>query len=127
MEPDRRSDRRCNIDSDEIQVSVLSSLSSGKTHSVKDISKGGLAIEYSPAEDKLSQSELVDIIAVDFDRFYLTKIACKTVYDIATLMHGRSFTGGEMRIRGLKFVELTKEQDEKLDNLLKRCFERSDK
>ena len=124
MEQDRRSDRRCNIDSDEIQVSVLSSR---KIHFVKDISKGGLAIEYSPAEDKLAESELVDIIAIDFDRFYLPKIACKTVYDIATLMHGRSFTGGEMRIRGLKFVELAKEQDEKLDDLLRRCFERSEK
>jgi hypothetical protein len=42
-------------------------------------------------------------------------------------MHGRSFKGGAMRIRGLKFVELTKEQEEKLDIVLNSCFDRSAK
>jgi len=40
-------------------------------------------------------------------------------------MEGQSFKGGERGIRGLKFVELTKEQEEELDILLKRCFDRS--
>ena len=58
-------------------------------------------------------------MTLHYERFYLSKVACKTVYDIPTLMQGKSFKGGEMRIRGLKFVELTKEQEDKLNILLK--------
>lgn len=119
MTPERRRFGRCVIDSDEVQVSVLPSR---KTYSVKDISKGGLAIEYNPEADKPYESESVDIISIDCDRFYLQKIACETVYDIPILMQGRSFRGGERRICGLKFVELTKKQEDELDILLKYCF-----
>jgi len=120
---DRRKDRRYPIDSDKIQVSVLLSQ---KTHSIKDISAGGLAIEYSPVTDEPLESETIDIIVTDRNRLCLPKIVCKTVYDIPTVMQGRSFSGGLMRIRGLKFIAFTKEQEEKLDILLNRCFDRSD-
>ena len=123
MIQDRRRDRRYTIDSDKIQVSVLLSQ---KTHCVKDIGAGGLAIEYNPATDEPFESETIDIVAIDCDRSYLPKIGCKTVYDIPTLVEGRSFSGGVMRIRGLKFIELTKEQEEKLDILLNKCLDRSD-
>ena len=122
MTPESRGSMRCAIDSDEVQFSVSTSR---KTYSIKDISKGGLAIEYSPEADEPFES--VNIIAMDYDRFYLPKIACETVYDIPTLIQGRSFRGGERRIRGLKFVELKKEQEDELDILLKRCFDRSAK
>ena len=103
------------------------SVSSGReSYSIKDISKGGLAIEYNPEAGEPFQSESVGIIAVIYDRFYLPKIKCKTVYDISTLLEGNSFNGRLVRIRGFKFVELTKEQEDKLDILLKRCFERSE-
>ena len=124
MTKELRRSMRAAIDSDGVQVSVSASR---KTYSVKDISKGGLAIVYSPAADEPFESESVDIIAMDYDRFYLPKITCKTVYDISTLMEGGSFKGGVRRIRGLKFVELTKEQEDELDILLKRCFDRSAK
>jgi len=120
---DRRRDRRYTIDSDKIKVSVLLSQ---KTYSIKDIGAGGLAIEYNPVTDEFFESETTDIIATDCDRFCLPRIVCKTVYDIPTVMLGRSFSGGVMRIRGLKFVELTNEQEDKLDILLKRCFDRPD-
>ncbi len=122
MTQDRRRERRYTIDSDKIQVSVLLGQ---KTHTIKDIGAGGLAIEYSPAADEPLESETIDIIAIDCDRSCLPKIVCKTVYDIPTLMQGRSFSGGAMRIRGLKFIELTKEQEDELDILLKRCFDHS--
>jgi hypothetical protein len=76
-------------------------------------------------KDDPFESETIDIITVDYDRFYLSNIACKTVYDIATLMKGQLFSGGEKRIRGLKFVELTKEQEDRLDHLLELYFDRS--
>jgi hypothetical protein len=116
---DRRASDRCKIQADEIQIVLHPSQ---KLFSIYDISKGGLAFEYSPIKDETPESVTVDILATDYDQPYLSKIACKTVYDIFTLMHGRSFKGGAMRIRGLKFIELTKEQKEKLYSLLKRCF-----
>jgi hypothetical protein len=114
MTLERRKHRRSAIESDEIQVCILPIR---KTFSLKNISKGGLVFEYVPVEDERLESESDNIIAVDFDQFYLTKIACKTVYDISTLMHGKSFTGGAMRLRGLEFVEITKEQEDTLDIL----------
>ena len=124
MTTERRKSKRCTIDSDEVQVSVLPNR---RIYSVKDISKGGLVIEYSPVAYEPFESESVDIIATAFDRFYLPKVACKTIYDITTLMQGKSFRGGERRIRGLKFVELSQKQQDELDILLKRCFDRDDK
>jgi hypothetical protein len=122
VKQDRRRDRRYAIDSDKIQVSVLLSQ---KIHSIKDISAGGLAVEYSPVTDELFESETIDIIELDCDRSCLPKIECKTVYDIPTVMQGRSFSGGLMRIRGLKFIELTKDQENELEILLRRCFDHS--
>ena len=124
MPLERRKTNRCRVHFDEIQVSIYSSQ---KFYPIKDISKGGLAIEYSPVADKSLKLEKIDILAIDYDQFHLQQITCKTVYDIATLMERQSFTGGERRIRGLKFVELTKELEEKLDSLLKRCFDSSAK
>ena len=120
MTQDRRRDRRYTIDSEKIKVSVLLSQ---KTHSIKDIGAGGLAIEYNPVTDEPLESEIIDIIAIDCDLCCLPKIVCKTVYDIPTVMQGRSFSGGVMRIRGLKFIELTKEQENGLEILLRRCFD----
>ena len=122
MAAERRATKRYTVHSDEIQVSIYPT---EKIYSIKDISKGGLSIEYSPVASKPLKLEKIAILAIDYDRFYLQQITCKTVYDIAALMEGQSFKGGERRIRGLKFVELTKEQEEKLDSLLKGCFDRS--
>jgi hypothetical protein len=121
---DKREYERCKIQHEEIQAAIHPSR---KFYPIKDISAGGLAIEYSPSKELLFESETIDIITINKDQLSLLKIACKTVYDIPTLMHGKSFKGGAMRIRGLKFVELTKEQQDKLDILLKRCFECSHK
>jgi hypothetical protein len=121
MTAEHRSTNRCKVHLDQIQVPIHPSQ---KLYPVKNISKAGLAIECNPLKDDPFESETIDIIAVDYDRFYLPNIACKTVYDIATLMEGQLFSGGERRIHGLKFVELTKEQEDRLDHLLKFCFDR---
>ena len=119
MEQEQRGSERCTIGSDEVQVSVSTSR---KIYSVNNISKGGLAIEYNPLADEPFETESIDIIAVGYGRIYMKKIACETVYDHQTLMHNNSFSGGVRKIRGLKFVELTKEQEDKLETLLKSCF-----
>ncbi len=124
MTLERRRDRRCAMDSEEVYVSVLSGR---KSYPVKDVGKGGLSIEYSPVTDEPFETESVEIIEGDYNGIYISKISCQTDYDIATLIHGRSFKGGVMRTRGLKFVEFTKEKEDELDILIKRCFERSGK
>ena len=124
MLAERRSTNRFRGHLDQIQVSIHPSQ---KLYPVKNISKAGLAIEYSPVADQPFELKAIDVITIDYDRFYLANIACKTVYDIATLMEGQLFSGGERRICGLKFVELTKEQEDRLDHLLELCFDRSAK
>jgi hypothetical protein len=120
MIADQREAPRCEIKGDKVQI-VIRPIK--KTYPIKNISTGGLAFEYSPVKDEPVESESVDIISTDYSQLYLSKIACKTVYDITTLMEGRSFKGGAMRIRGLRFVELTKEQEQKINSLLNYCFD----
>ena len=120
MSAERRASIRYEIQFEEVQIAIHPNR---KLYPIKDISTGGLAIEYSPATDEPFESEAIDISAIDYDRFYLPKIACKTVYDIPTLMEDRSFRGGAMRIRGLEFIALTKKQEDVLDTLLKSCSE----
>ncbi len=124
MTLERRRDRRCAIDSGEAHVVVLSGR---RSFPVKDVSKGGLSIEYSPVADEPFETESVEIIEGDCHGISLSKIACQTVYDIETLIHDRSFKGSAMRMRGLQFVELTKEKEDELVILMKRCFDRNDK
>ena len=122
MEPERRRFNRCDVRSSEIKVFTQDAQ---RFYPTKNISRGGLAFEYWPVEDETIESRTIDIIALDYEaQFYLPDIACKTVYDTAALMEGRSFKGGKVRIRGLEFVELTADQEIKLDTLLDQCFAR---
>ena len=117
---ERRRHRRFAIDLEKVQASIVTNL---ETYSVKDISKGGLAIEYIPGPFQAFESKAIVIISMNFDKFIVPKMPCKTVYDIPTLMEGKSFRGGETRLCGLKFVNLTKEQEHELDSLLKCYFD----
>ena len=90
MSTEPRATNRSAVQFHEIQVSVYPSQ---KTYLIKNISKGGLAIEYNPVADEPFESETIDIIAVEYDRFYLPRIACKKVYHIGTLGEGRLLSG----------------------------------
>ena len=79
-------------------------------------------VEYSPEANEPAEMETIDIIAMDYDRVYLQKVSCETVYDTLTLMEGRAFSGSALRIRGLKFVELTREHEDALSLLIFRCL-----
>lgn len=121
MRTERRATNRNKVHPDEIHAFIYPIQ---KTYPIKDINRGGLAIDYSPTAEPFIV-EKIDITAKDYDQFCLSKLPCKTVYDISTLIERRSFTGGKLRTCGLRFVELTNEQEEKLDILLKRLFDRS--
>ena len=66
MQADRRTSNRCEVQFDEIQVAVHPSR---KLYPIKDISSGGLAIEYNPSTDEFSETNAVDLIAIEYDRF----------------------------------------------------------
>ena len=81
MTAGRRTSDWIRVHLDQNQISIHPSQ---KLYPVKNISKVCLAIEYTPIKDEMFESEAIDIIAVDYDSFYLSNIACKTIYDIAT-------------------------------------------
>ena len=122
MKPERRQHRRCPIELDEIQVMVPGD---PVTCTAKDISRKGVKIEYSPSAGKFIETEFIDILSKKYDLIYLSKIACETVYDIPTLMQNSYFKGGERRIRGMKFVSLTPEQEDRLEILINLCLKGS--
>ena len=82
-------------------------------------------IEYVPTEKDQLDTEVIDIIAKGCFGFNVNKIHCKTIYDIATLMEGQAYSGGKMRLRGVKFVKLNHDQEKEMKSLLKNCFDAS--
>ena len=85
---------------------------------LKNISRGGLAYQYTPPDGAEAESEIVDILGKGPDPFYLQGLDCKTVYDISELAADQTFTGAEIRVRGLQYIKLTENQKRKLDFLL---------
>ena len=122
MEPERRRFRRCSVPGSEIKVFTRKTQ---KVHSTRNISKVGLAFEYASVDGEIPEFGKIDLLALDYEeRIYLSGVACKTVYDTATLMEGRSFRGGHVRLRGLQFIDLSADQEKILDELLNQCFKR---
>ena len=86
-----------------------------------NISRGGLAFQYSPVDEQHAESATIDIMAKSPDPFFLPSFACRTTYDIRVLAEDRTFTGAEIRLSGVQFFELNKEQAEKLTLFIKKC------
>ena len=116
MEKENRKYRRFCVEQGRVRVSISDTQ---KFLTVKDLSRGGIKLEYNPQTNGKIGSEMIDIIAMNHYRIFLSKMSCETVYDIPTLLHDRSFRGREVRIRGLKFLNLTEEQE----NVLKQLIE----
>jgi len=85
---------------------------------VRDISLGGLKVEYIHGSDLQDRWTLIDINSRNNHGAWLSSICCRLIYDISDLSQQRTFTGQETRICGLNFSELTAEQEEVLCQLL---------
>jgi hypothetical protein len=85
---------------------------------LRDISEGGLSYQYTPFDRAGSESEVVDILGTGPDRFLLPGLDCKRAYDITELATGHTFSGTEIRLRGLEYTGLTEEQKQKLAVLM---------
>ena len=90
-----------------------------KLGTIKDIGRGGLAFEYIAYEGPDRDSSYIDIFLTG-DRFYLSKILSKIIYDIKIV--DRNQTPIDLfatRRCGLQFGELTPDQAAQLDFFIK--------
>ena len=85
---------------------------------VRDISKGGMAFEYTPMEECEPKPEISLILMGDAIPFYLPDMPCKTVYDIKVDKNDRPFKGTGNRRCGVQYENLDSEMQEKLEFLL---------
>ena len=88
------------------------------TGQLVNISKSGLAFQFTPGTGEKTECRAVDILGPDSDRFYISAIACRSIYDIGVLAEGRTFTGAQSRLCGLQFLDLSEEQTQKLTDLI---------
>jgi hypothetical protein len=117
MATERRKNRRYGMPVKSLKAVVVANR---KRISVKDISMGGLMVEYVPDAYDPIKTELIDVVAMADNQVYLPKIRCRTVYDILTLAENKAFSGEVIRRRGLKFVGLTKRQAGSLGIIIER-------
>ena len=114
---ERRQHQRYRVREGEYEVFSRDSNITGK---LENISRGGLAFHYSPVEGCRAESETIDIMARNSDPFFLPSVVCRTRYDINVLAEDRTFTGAAVRLTGVQFFRLNKEQDEKLKLFIKK-------
>ena len=117
VKAEQRQHRRYGIRKAEFQVFSHGIQITGR---LVNISRGGLAFEFAPGPGETIDCRAVDILGPGPDRFYLSGIACRRIYDIGVLVEGRTFTGAQTRLRGIRFTDLTDDQAQKLTDLIDR-------
>ena len=88
---------------------------------IRDISEGGIKLQYVPIEEKEPSWSKINIFSAVCDRIYMTDVKCRPVYDFTTLMEGGTYTGMNVRMSGLCFRDLTESQETALRRFLKYC------
>ncbi len=90
-----------------------------KLGKVLDISAGGLCFQYLAKEDQLKDAPAIqaDIFMSD-NGYYLPDVSCKMVWDTEAKEKMTFPIGFQNRLCGLRFLKLTKEQQDKLEHFL---------
>jgi len=88
---------------------------------VRDISAGGIKLQYVPLEGNETEWNRVNIFSALCNHFFVEHVDCRTVYDIASLMEAGTFSGMNVRTSGLCFSRLTGDQETALRRILKWC------
>lgn len=117
MKADQRQHPRYRIRDTEFHVFGHGTQITGK---LVNVSQGGVAFEFTPEPGKKAACLAIDIMGPEPDRFYISGIACRTIYDIGALAEDQTFTGAETRLRGVQFIDLSDEQTQKLTALIDR-------
>ena len=115
MTAERRRYSRYVIPEVEFQVFSRNAEILGK---LENISKGGLAFRFSPGPGETPEYRTIEITATDPERFHLSAISCRRVYEISVLAEDQSFSGASTHRCGVQFIELTDRQEQQLDFLL---------
>ena len=114
---ERRQHKRYRVREGDFEVFCRDSNITGQ---LDNISLGGLAFHYSPAEGRRAESETSDIMAKSPDPFFLPSVTCRTRYDISVLAEDRTFTGAAVRLTGVQFYNLGKYQAQNLKLFIKK-------
>ena len=96
----------------------IASLNSGRYALVRNISLAGLAFEHFAGAGEPADWRVIDIFMSGRDPFYLPKVKCRIIYDIAELSEDSTFSGSKTRVCGLQFGSLRDEEEKKLVELL---------
>ena len=115
MSIDKRRSARYEVPDDFL---FIASRNTGKLAIVKNISKTGLAVEYSPFAGEKPDWTEVDIFTTNQIRFRLPEIPCKIIYDIDALSENSSFSGSKSRLAGLQYVGLSNEQQTQIGYMI---------
>ena len=92
---------------------------------IRDISVNGIGYKYTPVEGNVSEQTLIDITGTLRNRFYILGIHCQKVHDITILPEYDTVRTVKATCCGVQFVNLTREQSERLEIVLRyfnSCF-----
>jgi hypothetical protein len=106
-----------------VQENIIAALQNGGTTvgKVRDVSKGGLSLEYIIYDDESNAKSKGRDIFIFVNGFSIRRVPCRVVYDIPVPMPESDdlFITHLMTMRcGVKFEALSGEQKEKLEYLL---------
>lgn len=99
-------------------ILFVSSQGSENLLAVKNVSIDGLQFVYFPNTCETPECRQIDIMKHSDIYFCVAGVCCRIVYDIPSLSEDLSFSGIRTRVAGVKFTELTKEQQKKLSSLI---------
>ncbi len=119
MTAERRYFSRCNIEGGDFYVF---SHEDGIIGKLRNIGPKGAAYQYTPFSGQAAKDTRIDKTAADPNRYHIHDIACRKVYDIIELTADEKFSGSEMRLCGVRFVDLSEDQKDKLYFLLEDCI-----
>ena len=91
---------------------------SGKVGMLRDLSTCGMQLSYPPDQSTCNQWTLTDIFTTARKQALLSGLACKMVYDVASLIENGKFSGTDVRLCGVRFNGLTNAQKEILNKML---------
>jgi len=91
---------------------------SGKVGMLRDLSTSGMQLSYPPDKSTCNQWTLTDIFTTERKQALLSGLACKMVYDVASLIENGKFSGTDVRLCGVRFNGLTDAQKETLNKMI---------
>jgi c-di-GMP-binding flagellar brake protein YcgR len=91
---------------------------SEKIATLIDISAGGMQMRYAPENRIRHPWSRIDVFTSEREQPLVRNLACRTVYDVESLMANESFKGSAVRNCGVCFEELTSEQRTSLNELI---------